>query len=88
MGYVSVTSLLPSPVVCSPCQLAKAHRLPFEINEKRALHVLDIVHCDLWGPSPVESVDAYRYYAIFVDDYSRFMWFYPLKNKVQLSGGF
>ena len=88
LGYVLVTSLLPSPIVCSPCQLAKAHRLPFEINEKRALHVLDIVHCDLWGPSPVESVDAYRYYAIFVEDYSRFMWFYPLKNKVQLSGGF
>lgn len=71
LGYVSVTSLLPSPVICSPCQLAKAHRLPFELNDKRASHVLDLIHCDLWGPSPVTSVDGYRYYAIFVDDHSR-----------------
>lgn len=55
--------------------------MPFEPNEKRALHVLDLIHCDLWGPSPITSVDGYRYYAVFVDDFSRFMWFYPLKTK-------
>ncbi|KAI3510913.1 hypothetical protein L1887_18051 [Cichorium endivia] len=81
LGYVSTTSWLPSPIICSSCQLAKAHRLPFPINVKRALRVLDLVHCDLWGPSPVESVDGYRYYVVFVDDYSRFTWFYPLKTK-------
>lgn len=39
------------------------------------------MHCDLWGPAPVISHDGYRYYAIFVDDFSRFTWFYPLKAK-------
>nr|GEW57967.1 retrovirus-related Pol polyprotein from transposon TNT 1-94 [Tanacetum cinerariifolium] len=56
-------------------------RLPFENNMKRASHVLDLIHCDLWGPSPVTSIDGYHYYVIFVDDYSRFTWFYPLKAK-------
>ncbi|GKE47260.1 retrovirus-related pol polyprotein from transposon TNT 1-94, partial [Tanacetum coccineum] len=39
-----------------------------------------LIHCDLWGPAPVSS-DGYLYYVIFVDDYSRFTWFYPLKTK-------
>lgn len=33
------------------------------------------------GPAPVTSMDDYRYYVVFVDDYSRFSWFYPLKTK-------
>ncbi|KAJ9546703.1 hypothetical protein OSB04_019246 [Centaurea solstitialis] len=55
LGHLLVSSILPKPVTCSPCQLAKSHRLPFDDNNKRALHVLDLVHCDLWGPSPVSS---------------------------------
>ncbi|KAJ0446564.1 putative RNA-directed DNA polymerase [Helianthus annuus] len=80
-GSLYVTSLLPKPVLCSTCQLAKQHRLPFAINKKRALHVLDLVHCDLWGPSPITSTDGYQYYVLFIDDFSRFTWFYPLKRK-------
>ncbi|KAK9068374.1 hypothetical protein SSX86_012487 [Deinandra increscens subsp. villosa] len=80
-GVISATSLLPKPGVCSPCEMAKAHKLPFCLNEKRALEPLDLVHCDLWGPSPVTSIGNYRYYAAFVDDHSRFCWLYPLKSK-------
>jgi hypothetical protein len=76
-----VTSLLPTPTICSCCQLAKSHRLPFQHNEKRASHVLDLIHCDLWGPSPVPSNLGYKYYVIFVDDHSRFTWLYSLKLK-------
>nr|GFC07278.1 retrovirus-related Pol polyprotein from transposon TNT 1-94 [Tanacetum cinerariifolium] len=80
-GCLSTTSILPIPNICSSCQLSKSKRLPFENNMKRASHVLDLIHCDLLGPSPVTSIDGYRYYVIFVDDYSRFTWFYPLKAK-------
>ena len=81
LGVLNVTSVLPKPVICKPCQVSKSQRLPFELNPKRASHPLDLVHCDLWGPAPVSS-DDYSYYVVFVDDYSRFTWFYPLKSKM------
>ncbi|KAJ0864428.1 putative RNA-directed DNA polymerase [Helianthus annuus] len=81
LGHLSVTSLLPKPGICTSCQLSKAKHLPFTHNNKRASHVLDLIHCDLWGPAPLPSTDGYLYYAIFVDDFSRFTWFYPLKAK-------
>ena len=80
-GCLSLTSLLPKPDICTSCQLAKGQRLPFIHNEKRASSPLDLVHCDLWGPAPITSTDGYRYYVVFIDDHSRFTWFYPLKTK-------
>ncbi|KAJ0853298.1 putative RNA-directed DNA polymerase [Helianthus annuus] len=80
-GYVSFTSVLPKPGLCSPCELAKAKRQPFLSNDKRASLPLEIIHCDLWGPSPIKSVDNFLYYVAFVDDYSRFTWLYPLRAK-------
>lgn len=81
LGVLSITSLLPKPIVCTPCQLAKGQRLSFDISSKRSSNPLDLIHCDLWGPAPVFSNDGYRYYVAFIDDYSRFTWLYPLKTK-------
>lgn len=80
-GCLSMTSLLPKPALCSSCQLAKQHRLPLINNNKRSFNVLDLIHCDLWGPAPVTSTHGFRYYVVFIDDFSRFSWFYPLKAK-------
>lgn len=85
LGCFSVTLLLPKPYICSSCQLSKSKRLSFELNLKRSLHVLDLIHCDLWGASPVVSTKGYHYYIIFVDDYSRFTWFYSLKTNSDVS---
>lgn len=81
LGLLSVTSVLPNPKLCESCELAKSKRLPFILNEKRASSVLELIHCDLWGPSPVTSSEGYRFYAVFIDDYSRFSWIYPLRAK-------
>lgn len=82
-GLLSVTSVLPKPTLCHSCQLAKSKRLPFTNIEKRATCVLDLIHCDLWDPAPVESSDGYRFYVIFVDDFSQFTWLYPLRSKFE-----
>jgi hypothetical protein len=41
---------------------------------------LQLVHSDVWQ-SPVVSLSGCRYHVIFIDDYSRFSWLFPLKSK-------
>ena len=81
IGQLYLTSLLPSPKLCDTCQLAKSHRLPYSHNEHRSSIVLDLIHCDIWGPSPIKSNLGFVYYVLFIDDYSHFIWLYPLKLK-------
>jgi GAG-pre-integrase domain len=53
--------------VCSSCSQAKSHKLLF-LSSKTTVHKpLEIVHCDLWGPSPIISSTGYRYYLLFTD---------------------
>ena len=70
-----------SSQLCEACQLGKSSRLPFSASEFVATKPLERVHCDLWGPSPVVSTQGFRFYAVFVDHYSRYSWLYPLKLK-------
>ena len=41
----------------------------------------DLVHCDIWEPARDVSVSGFRYYIVFVDDFSRVSWVYLLKDK-------
>ena len=46
--------------------------------------ILDIVHSDVWGLSPLTSVLGFNYYVIFVNDCTRFTWLFLLKHKHQV----
>ena len=70
-----------SSQLCEACQLGKFSRLPFPVSDFVAAKPLERVHCDLWGPSPVVSTQGFRFYAVFVDQYSRYTWLYPLRMK-------
>ncbi|CAA7033437.1 unnamed protein product [Microthlaspi erraticum] len=48
---------------------------------------LSISHTDVWT-SPVLSVDNFKYYLIFVDHFTRYTWFYPLRFKSQVKETF
>lgn len=64
-----------------PCQKAKSKHLSFFLdNNERAANILELVHCHLWCPTPILSKTCYSYYDIFVDDFSRFTWFYLLRH--------
>ncbi len=49
---------------------------------------LELVHSDVWGPAPISSINGFRYYVIFVDDFTRFTWFFPLRHKSQVLSSF
>jgi hypothetical protein len=55
--------------------------LPFSPSVSSSKGPLELVHSDLWGPSPIVFSKGYKYYVTFLDDYSRFTWIYFLKCK-------
>ena len=66
---------------CDACKMGKMHRLHFPATETKTKFSLEILHTDLWGPSPVISPQGYRYHVSFVDECTRFTWIFPLKIK-------
>jgi hypothetical protein len=68
---------------CEPCQLSKSKQLPFPLSPRITSTPLWLIHTDVWS-SLVPSLEGYKYYVIFIDDYSRFSWLYPLKTKADV----
>jgi hypothetical protein len=66
-------------------QLGKQSVLPFNNSDSISSAPLDLVHSDVWGPAPILTMGRSRYFVIFVDNYSRYTWFYPLQNWSKLS---
>jgi hypothetical protein len=73
-----------SPFDCMPCQLGKQPTLPFNNSESIASATFDLIHSDVWEPSPVPTVGGSRYFVIFVDDFSRYTWIYLMKNRSEV----
>ncbi|RVW52892.1 Retrovirus-related Pol polyprotein from transposon TNT 1-94 [Vitis vinifera] len=68
--------------MCESCILGKQKKVSFlKTGRTPKAEKLELVHTDLWGPSPVASLGGSRYYITFIDDSSRKVWVYFLKNK-------
>ena len=66
---------------CENCLYRKQNRVSFPFCGKRAKHILELVHSDVFGPMKVPSLVKSVYYVSFIDDFSRNTWIYFLKNK-------
>jgi GAG-pre-integrase domain len=64
---------------CDICRLSKQTRLPFSLSNSKTSKIFELIHSDVWGPAPVESYNGFRYFVIFIDDFSRTTWIYLLK---------
>jgi hypothetical protein len=73
---------------CKHCALGKMTQLSFPISCTHTTEPLQLVHSDVWGPEPITSINGTRYYVSFVDDFSKFTWFFPLKHKSQVLSTF
>ena len=69
---------------CENCISAKMHRLHLNKTPIASTFVLEIVHSDVQGPSPITLLLGFNYYLLFVDDYTRFTWLFLLKNKSEV----
>ena len=62
--------------MCHACHLGRHVRLPFS-SASRATNIFDLVHCDVWT-SPVLNISGNKYYLLILDDYSHYLWTFPL----------
>lgn len=67
----------------SSCCLEKIHNLPFPSSINESSTPLQLTHTDLRGTSFVPSISGYKYYILFIDDYSKYTWIYVLRNKLE-----
>uniref|UniRef100_A0A2N9ILM3 Integrase catalytic domain-containing protein n=1 Tax=Fagus sylvatica TaxID=28930 RepID=A0A2N9ILM3_FAGSY len=64
-------SVSSSPFDCMPCQLGKQPTLPFNNSESIASATFDLIHSDVWGPSPVPTTQYSKAIKVFRSDNAR-----------------
>lgn len=73
--------------LCHDCQLGKDVKLPFSLFTFVTMSPFQLIHLDVWT-SLVESVSGIKYYVIFQDGFSHFLWVYPLHSKYEVFSKF
>jgi hypothetical protein len=78
---LSSTSAIPCPSGkrCLACQLGRHTRLPFPSSMSRTAHPFALVRYNLWT-SPIPNIFYYQYYLIILDDFSHYLWTFPLRR--------
>ena len=66
--------------ICVSCQLGKSKQLPFSASSRESTTPLELIHSDVWSTS-TPSLSGCLYYVIFINDFTRFCWLYPISNK-------
>ena len=66
---------------CKHCLSGKMHKLPFNKFVFLPSKPFELGHSDVCGPAPITSTNDFRYYLVFIDEFSKFTWVYLLKNK-------
>jgi hypothetical protein len=59
-------------------------QFPFPNSCTKSTAPLQLVQSDVWGPAPLTSINGTRYYLSFIDGFSKFTWFFPLKHRSQV----
>lgn len=70
--------------MCKCCQYGKGHKQPHTEAKYQAKKPLKIIHSDVFGPEKPESTSSLRYMVTFIDDYSRYIWVYLIKEKSEV----
>ncbi|KAG8499392.1 hypothetical protein CXB51_005981 [Gossypium anomalum] len=66
---------------CEHCVFGKQKRVRFTRGIHNMKGTLEYIHSDLWGPSRVPSRGGANYMLTFIDDFSRKVWAFFLKQK-------
>ncbi|KAG8496506.1 hypothetical protein CXB51_009106 [Gossypium anomalum] len=73
---------------CEHCVFGKQKRVRFTRGIHNMKETLEYIHSDLWGPSRVPSRGGANYMLTFIDDFSRKVWAFFLKQKSDVFSAF
>ena len=61
--------------VCAGCLVGKHPEKKYDAGKAhRVISTLDLIHSDVDGPMPTNSINGCRYILTFIDDCSRYYW--------------
>lgn len=73
-----------SLITCTTCLEGKQSRLPFSNIGSRASQPLQLIHTDLCGPMEQVSLGGMKYFITFIDDFTKMVHVYFLKDKLSI----
>ena len=56
----------------------------FNTSESISIDIFDPFHSDVWGPSSISSIGGFRYFVVFIDDYSCYSGIFNMKHRSEL----
>ena len=68
--------------------MGKQRRIQFSSSSAHNVAPLELVHTDVWGPSPILAQNGARYFLTLIDDFLRKVWIYFLKEKSEVFSRF
>lgn len=69
------------PSVYKTFQMGNNHKLLFYLIIRTTKVPLQVVHTDVWGPTPITSFNCFKRCVHFVDEYTWYSWIFFLKEK-------
>jgi len=66
---------------CQACSLGKSSHLSLRPTSHKTTAPLDLIFSDVWGLAPMFSSDGFCYFIIFIDAYTKHIWYYLLVVK-------
>jgi hypothetical protein len=70
--------------ICEACQFGKQIKNVFPHDKNASKRALDVVHSAVWGPTKTMSMGGCQYYVSFIDDHTRKVSVYFMKEKSEV----
>ena len=77
-------STLSSSCHCKDYFCNESHKSPFSQSTIVSSTPLQIIFFDVWT-YPIQSIDNFKYYVVFVDHFTPYIWLFPLKRRSDVS---
>ena len=81
MSYGIILDDKPETELCKSCIITKSHRKHFNPSDSHAKHFGELTHFDICSVGIETIVGGFTQFILFIDDYSRYMKCYLIKNK-------